>query len=270
MPRFARFASPHFARERIGFPLGAPQRSPRQVLSLHFPRIGSSLSWLRCGTKATIYFVYSLLGRFLKPEPMPFGSPLHFFWSSVERPSLTDSLSENLMAYVEQFAGKRSCDIFDLSQSAVRQPRVVNKDGSLMTITCGSSWLFSRDFGRPLTGQELLAAQGLPSCGMLAARWGLAKLPVHKLSNSQQVRLAGNAMHLGCLTAALASCLFSVSFQDPPLRQPLTASGDLGSSVYLLGRLCAAKRELARLACRFDVDRHNLRDLFFFPFLPLS
>jgi hypothetical protein len=127
-----------------------------------------------------------------------------FAWEAIPTPSLTPARSLGLSGYFKAFAGSHRLRAVDLSQHPLTRPRTATAEGSLCTLTCGSSSIYLPSVRRCLTGTELLVAQGYPASKPFADILRTTLPVVALLAKSQRVRLAGNGMHAACLGAVLS------------------------------------------------------------------
>lgn len=180
--------------------------------------------------------------------------PAHFFWETVtEPPRLSSRMISNLGLYRKKYGSRRAFEVHDLAQSAIARPRLANADGSLMTLTCGSRRVYGVTAGRCLTGRELLAAQSYPCCSWVATALSVSVPDVDALSNHQQVRIAGNGMHLACMTAALL-CAFATG---PVIEAAAPGIEPTATPARYLSPGCEPPRVVAALVglCRTSASR---------------
>jgi len=93
---------------------------------------------------------------------------------------------------------------YDLSQDPSFRARACKASDPLFTLTTNSSNIWSIADARLLSGNEIAAAQGLPSHHALGAALGLAPLDFGSYKRTVWSRLVGNGMSTSCIGAVLS------------------------------------------------------------------
>lgn len=123
---------------------------------------------------------------------------------------------------------------YDLSQNPSFRARACRAVDPLFTFTtnCGNIW--SIGAGRCLSGNEIGAAQGLPSHPALAFVLGSTCLDFNHLKRSVWSRMIGNGMSTACVSAVLA---WIATYAEPSL-------GDVPAGIILADQRVDDSRHL--------------------------
>jgi len=70
--------------------------------------------------------------------------------------------------------------------------------------------LVRQEHGRFLSGNELMASHTLPTTSLQARLSGTPKLKMEGLSESNKVRMSGNAMNVPCVGCIIMCCVLGL------------------------------------------------------------
>ena len=116
------------------------------------------------------------------------------------------SLSASAKRYLRKYRKSYGygAGFYDLSQDPSFRARACKASDPLFTLTTNSSNIWSIADARLLSGNEIAAAQGLPSHHALGAALGLAPLDFGSYKRTVWSRLVGNGMSTSCIGAVLS------------------------------------------------------------------
>ena len=112
----------------------------------------------------------------------------------------------------------------------------VRKDGSLCTLTCSSTRMYSPNLGRCMSPTEALLAQGFPATPWASRAMGCSHRKLSETSDNAMFKLAGNAMHAACVGCVLAWILGYIELEATTASDHCTAkiwSATSASEVFL-------------------------------------